>query len=49
VLFAVDPDIRDGDRAPDGRLLVIKPASEARAASLTVVLNGFRQLDGKNP
>ena len=48
-LFAIDTDIRGATRAPDGRVLVIKPAEKAREASVTVVLNGFRQLDGKNP
>jgi len=33
----------------DGRYLVIKPSSPARDASVTVVLNWLRQLDGKNP
>jgi dipeptidyl aminopeptidase/acylaminoacyl peptidase len=48
-LFAIDADTRGGDRAPDGRYLVIKPASEARTASVTVVLNQFRQLGGESP
>jgi hypothetical protein len=48
-LFAVDADVRGGARAPDGRYLVIKRAVEARDASVTVVLNWFRQLDRENP
>jgi len=48
-LFTVEADIRGGGRAPDGRYLVIKPASEARDPGVTVVLNWFRQLDGENP
>jgi Tol biopolymer transport system component len=48
-LFAIDADIRGGTRAPDGRILVIKRASEARDAGVTVILNRVRQLDGKNP
>ena len=47
--FAIDPDIRDGGRAPDGRFLVIMRAESARDASMTVVLNQLRQLDGKRP
>jgi Tol biopolymer transport system component len=46
---ALDSDVRGGDRHPgDERSLVIKPASVARDPSVTVVLNGLRQLDGKN-
>lgn len=48
-LFTIDADIRGGTRAPDGRILVIKRASADRDAGVTVVLNGFRQLDAKNP
>jgi len=33
--------------SPDGRLLVIKPASEERDASVTVVLNWFQQLEAE--
>jgi WD40 repeat protein len=47
--FAIDADVRSGSRAPDGRALLIKPASEARDARVTVVLNGLRQLDGESP
>jgi hypothetical protein len=48
-LFAVAPEIRGGSRAPDGRVLVIRPAAEVSDASVTVVLNGLRQLDGEKP
>jgi len=46
-LFSIE-DVRAGDIGPDERALVIKPASEAREASVTVVLNRFRQLDMEN-
>jgi Tol biopolymer transport system component len=46
-LYRIDEDVRGGDRAPDGRFLAIKPASEARDAAVTVVLNWFRQRHGE--
>jgi Tol biopolymer transport system component len=48
-VFAIDPNVRGADRAPDGRYLVIKPSSPARDTSVTVVLNWLRQLDKENP
>jgi Tol biopolymer transport system component len=43
--FAIDSDVRGGGRRPgDERWLAIKPTSVARDASVTVVLNRFRQL-----
>jgi serine/threonine-protein kinase len=48
-VFVIDREIRGAGRTPDGRYLVIKPTTKVRDASVTVVLNWFRQFDGKNP
>jgi hypothetical protein len=45
-LFTLDREVRGGDIGPDGRALVIKPASAAREAGVTVVLNALRRLGG---
>jgi Tol biopolymer transport system component len=47
-LFPLDRDVRGGDIGPDGRALVIKPAEVGREVSVTVVLNGLRQLEGED-
>ncbi len=45
VVYAVDPEVRGGTSDPDGRVLHVKPATETREASVTVVLNWFREYE----
>ena len=42
-VYALDPEVREGTQAPDGRFLHVMPATETPEVSVTVVLNWLRE------
>jgi Tol biopolymer transport system component len=47
-VYVLDPEVRGGAQAQDGRVLHVKPATAAREASVTVVLHWLREYEGED-